>query len=165
MRNLLLIIVFVISFNSMARERVPSRCQESAEQLSKIDLLFFNKTQMIQHGECVGIALVKRGAMQELPQACSEVVENENNISGPLSLSKKEVLQIGMCLGIINYTYDRYHEEKYQSSNYDSYNSQRNNYTFQCEKGRTAVNILINTAEVLNSREQIRDRLCNVVRY
>jgi hypothetical protein len=164
MRSLLLLITIIISFNGMARERVPSRCEESAAQISKIDLMFFNTKEVIKHGECVGIELAKRGFMRELPKACDEVVENENNLLGPLELSKKEALQIGQCVGIINYIYDHYHGEEYQSEHDNNYYSKRRNNIYQCEKGMTAVKILTATESSLSSRSKIRDVLCEAQR-
>ncbi|SQD76694.1 hypothetical protein [Moritella yayanosii] len=165
MRALLLILTLILSFNSMARERVSARCENNATQVSEMDLMFFNTTKVIKLGECVGIELVKHSNMRELPQACSEVVEHNNNVFGSLSLSKKEALQIGLCLGVINYVYDRYHDETYRAERYNSYSSKRYNHIYQCEKGITAVSRLITTGSSLTSRNNIRDVLCIKTRY
>jgi hypothetical protein len=160
MRQLLLLLTLVISCNSLADMRVPARCDESVSQINKTNLMFFNSTEVIKAGECVGVELVKRGVDQELPKACGEVVENKTNVLGALSLSKKEALQIGQCLGAINYVYDRYNDETYHPSRYDSYYSKYKSYVYQCATGMSAVQRLISTTHSLNSRSKIRDVLC-----
>lgn len=160
MRQLLLLLTLVISCNSLADMRVPARCDESVSQINKTNLIFFNSTEVIKAGECVGVELVKRGVDQELPKACGEVVENKTNVLGALSLSKKEALQIGQCLGAINYVYDRYNDEKYHPSRYDSYYSKYKSYVYQCATGMSAVQRLISTTHSLSSRSKIRDVLC-----
>lgn len=160
MRQLLLLLTLVISCNSLADIRVPARCEESVIQIKKTSLIFFNSTEAIKVGECVGVELVKRGVEQELPKACGEVIENKNNVLGELSLSKKEALQIGQCMGVINYVYDRYNNEKYRPSRYDRYYSKYQNYVYQCATDITAVKRLISTGDSLSSRSKIRDVLC-----
>ncbi|NQZ93553.1 MAG: hypothetical protein HRT97_14585 [Moritella sp.] len=160
MRTLLFLLTLVISCNSLADMRVPARCEESVSLINKTDLIFFNSTEVIKVGECIGVELVKRGVEQELPKACGEVIENKTNVLGALSLSKKEALQIGQCMGVINYVYDRYNNEKYRPSRYDSYYSKYKNYVYQCATDMTAVNRLTSTTYSLSSRSQIRDVLC-----
>jgi len=158
--RILLLLTLIISFNSIAEIRVPVRCEESVAQISTTNLIFFNSTEVIKVGECVGVELVKRGVMEALPKACDEVVEHKNNLLGALSLSKKEALQIGQCMGVINYVYDRYNDEKYNTSRYDSYYSKYKSYVYQCVTGMTAVKKLASTTYSLSSRSKIRDVLC-----
>lgn len=160
MKQLLFLIALMISFNSMAKVRIPVRCEEGIEQISKTNLMFFDTTEVIKVGECVGIELAKKGAMEHLPKACDEVVENKNNLLGGLSLSKKEALQIGQCMGVINYVYDRYNGERYNLSRYDSYDLRYKNSIYQCDTGMTAVIKLAATNATVSSRSKIRDVLC-----
>jgi len=161
MKKLIFLLTLVISCNSLADMKVSVRCEEGVSQINKTNLIFFNSAEVIKVGECVGVELVKRGIDQELSKACGEVIENKTNVLGALSLSKKEALQIGQCMGVINYVYDRYNNEEYRPSRYDRYYSKYKNYVYQCDTGMTAVNKLTITSASLSSRSKIRDVLCD----
>lgn len=162
MKKILLFLTFLVSCNSIADMHVPTRCEESLTQISKANLIFFNTTEVIKVGECVGVELIKKGIEQELTKACAEVVENEDNVIGVLSLSKKEALQIGQCFGVINYVYDRYNDEQYKASRYNRESSKYKRYVYQCTTGMNAVKKLISTPYAVSSRSKIRDVLCEV---
>ena len=160
MRQLLLLLTLIVSFNSIAEMRVPVRCEEGLAQVSTTNLIFFNTAEVLNIGKCVGVELVKKGIMNGLPKACDEVVENNSNLLGSLSLSINEAIHIGQCMGVINYVYERYNGERYNLSRYDRYSSKYKKYIYQCDIGMVAVRKLITTNASLSSRSKIRDVLC-----
>lgn len=156
MRLLFVLCFFWLTFNASAKISLPSSC-ENYTDVAKSSLVIFSKKELIELGECTGVALLKRRGLSTLTQACNEVIEDRLNPLGIMSLSKAEAIQIGQCVGVINYVYQRYHDERVSRSYYGS----RSN-VYQCLKGRRAVDVLSNQPQSRYSRNEVRDLLCDV---
>ncbi|CED59512.1 putative exported protein [Moritella viscosa] len=98
MRLLFIILSLVLSLNCMASASVPSKYKDIASQVNRIDLIMFDKAELMELGTCVGVELAKHNKLENLSEACDEVVEDRINPLGMLSLSKKEAVQMGQEL-------------------------------------------------------------------
>lgn len=155
MKYLLLIILFVFIQPSFAKDTLIKDCAH-LENANESEFVLFNKKEFIQLGECVAVSLIKKQSILNLPLACDEVIEDHSNPLGIFSLSKLEAIYIGQCLGIVNYIYEHYHDEKVYR--YDRWSNSNNKY--RCVKGINAVNILRTIKSDRLDRNDIRDMLC-----
>ncbi len=144
-----LIFLFVIQ-PAVAKSSLPENCMHLKETV-KADFILLNKKEFIQLGECSAVALLKLGELKKLNEACAEVIEDKNNVLGILSLSKSEALKIGQCVGVINYIYERFHNEVVNG---------RYGEKYSCSKGIKAATYLSAQSSSMKRRDQLRDLLC-----
>ncbi len=135
----------------LAKSTLPTSCS-SFEEVIQSDLILLKKREFIELGECVGVALLKENRLKNLPEICSEVIENKLTPLGGLSLSKLEAIKIGQCTGIINYVYERYNTKTLKYDYTDE--------TFHCIKGIEAAKILSMQSENYQSVKKVSDVLC-----
>lgn len=135
---------------SLAKSSLPNSCSDYTE-ISKSDFILFNKAEFIDLGECIGRALLQKGKLTFLAEACEEVTEDKLSTFGIVTLSKVEAIQIGQCLGAIAYTHDRYQGKEYSYSN----------ETYHCSQGIEAIKLLSSTTNSLKSSRDVRSVICN----
>lgn len=155
MKYLLLLILFVFIQPSFAKGGLIKDC-EHLKNVNEAEFVLFNKKEFMQLGECVAVSLIKKQSIFNLSLACHEVIEDNSNPLGIVSLSKLEAIYIGQCLGVINYIFQHYHDEKVPK--YDRWSNRNNRY--RCVKGLKAVNILKAIHVDKLDRNDIRDMLC-----
>ncbi len=157
MRYFVLFLLVVCSTTVYAKKTFYKECTQEEENISAFSLILFNKAELINLGSCVGVASIKRGTRLDIIESCKEVVEDKVNLLGVLALSKAEAIQIGQCLGVINYIHNKYHNEYiYKRNTY-----RRNNDTYQCQKGMTAVKTIVRLGPQKISKSTLRDSLCH----
>ncbi|MFT7006556.1 MAG: hypothetical protein ACJAXJ_001064 [Colwellia sp.] len=150
MRYFVLFLLLVCSTTVYAKKTFVKECTQEEENISSFSLVFFNKAALINLGSCVGVATIKRGAHLDIVESCKEVVEDKINLLGVLALSKAEAIQIGQCLGVIQYINNKYHNEYTYS-----------NGIYQCKKGMAAVKTIVKLSDSKVSKTMLRDRLCH----
>jgi len=156
MKQLILFLFLTLSYNANAKNTPYKECVQEQEKVSSFSLILFNKAELINLGNCVGVAAIKRGNSLNIVESCKEVDEDKTNALGVLSLSKAEAIQIGQCLGVINYIHNKYHDE-YINNNYNY----RGNDIYQCQKGMTAVKTIVRLGAQKISKSTLRDSLCH----
>ena len=149
----LILVAIFLSFTPfiLAKSTLPASCS-SFEEVIQSDLILLKKREFIELGECVGIALLKENRLKNLPEICSEVIENKLTPLGGLSLSKLEAIKIGQCTGIINYVYERYDSKTLKYDYSDE--------MFHCVKGIQAAKILTMQSDNYQSVKKVSDVLC-----
>lgn len=135
---------------SLAKSLLHSSCTDY-ETVAQSDFILLNKTEFIQLGECVGRALLEDNRLNNLAEACSEVIEDKLSPLGILSLSKVEAIKIGQCLGAVAYVHDKYQGEKY-----DYYS----NKTYHCTQGDKAAKLLSLQTDNLRTPKDVRSVIC-----
>ncbi|MDT0628054.1 hypothetical protein [Alteromonas sp. W364] len=119
---------------------------DNLETLDAQHFVLFNKKELIELGECLALEVLKGNNAYDWGNTCREYIEDEQAILGTLVLSKLEAIQIGQCVGAINYIYVRYHKEEGQFAS--------------CFKGKKAVQLLADLrGDSLNKRE-LKTLLC-----
>lgn len=130
-------------------------CQH-LEQATKSEFILFSKRDLVELGECIGINFLKNKVDIDLVTSCKEVSEDRRNPLGILSLSKVEAVQIGQCVGVINFIYQHYHGEKVFNERIKKYS----NREYRCKRGNEAV-VIISTADKVNwDRNIVKNLLC-----
>lgn len=155
---ILLILTLTLTLTSsltIAKNSLVKKCAH-LQEVSESQFMLFNKKEFIELGECLAVHTIKKQRVEGLPKVCAEVVENEDNPFGIMSLSKLETIYIGQCIGTINYIYQRYDNELV-NRNQGGYG-----YRYACRKGIPAAKVLINQATDSISRNQIKNLLCEV---
>lgn len=161
MKYLIILAIFLVfASQAYAKERLPSNCAHLSE-VSKASFVLFNKKEFMQLGECLAIAALKNQKKLDLVRSCNEVDEDRRNFLGILSLSKLESILLGQCMGTINYIYEHYNKERVSDYRYRS----SSRVVYRCNKGVKAVDILRNIKTEEIGREDIRELLCDEVRY
>jgi len=157
MKLIILLIFTLTSSVTLAKNILVNECVH-LQEISESQFVLFNKKEFIKLGECLAVHTIKRHKIKHLPKLCAEVIENEDNPFGIMSLSKLETIYIGQCIGTINYIYQRYDNELV--------NQYRGGYRYKeiyaCRRGLPAAKVLINHASDSMSRNQIKNLLCEV---
>ena len=149
MKHCIALLVWLLATNCFAKNFNDRDCND-VSKVEKASFVLFNKTKLVEFGECLGVSLIKQNDTSWIPEACAEIPEDENAPLGILNLSKKEAIQIGMCLGLVEYIYHKYHDE------YSGYNR------LQCLDGTRAINKLLTMSnDDIASLANIRDQLCH----
>lgn len=157
MKQLTILLLLICSYTANAKTTLYKECAQEEEKINSFSLILFNKAELINLGNCVGVASIKKGIHFNIVEACKEVVEDKTNTFGVLSLSKAEAIQIGQCLGVIKYIHNKYHNEYI----YSNYNYRRNNDIYQCQRGMPAVRTIVKLGETRISKSTLRDSLCH----
>lgn len=157
MKLIILLILTLTSSVTLAKNTLVDECAH-LQEISESQFVVFNKKEFIELGECLTVHTIKRRQVKHLPKLCAEVIENQDNPLGIMSLSKLEAIYIGQCMGAINYIYNRYNNElvNQYSNNY----SYRYKERYVCRKGIQAAKVLINDATNSMSRNEIKSILC-----
>jgi hypothetical protein len=114
--------------------------------------IFFAKKDLIQVGQCIAQEHIINQKKIALFEACNEVKEDRQTPFGNLSLSKKEAIQIGVCIGAIDTIYQRYQNLK--SGGYSKY--------YKCKRGIPAIDIILKQQNVeAFSPTDLRELLCH----
>lgn len=151
MRLILTFFIIFLSHSSFAQNTLPDDCEEY-ESVNNSNFVLLHKSEFIKLGECAGASLVKQQKIWGLTDACREISEYDQSLTGIFSLSKVEAIKIGVCLGTINAIYSRYNNERV--SRYSSRG------VYHCERGEEAVYTLMRVGNEAINRSQLRDALC-----
>lgn len=119
---------------------------ENLDALDKKSFVLFNKKELIELGECAALEVIKSNKPYDWGKACREYIEDEQAFLGTFVLSKLEAIQIGQCIGAINYTYMRYHKEEGRSTS--------------CLKGKEAIRVLVTLTDDSISKRELKSLLC-----
>ncbi|MFT4927661.1 MAG: hypothetical protein ACI8WB_003774 [Phenylobacterium sp.] len=148
--RMLFLLFLMVSCQSVAKEALVKSCQH-LQSATKATFVLFSKKELIELGKCTGVDLIKKGQMKALELACGEVTENKASPLGIASLSMVEAIQIGQCMGVINYIYDHYHGESVESNR---------NRTYQCRRDTIEAAEILSISESINTRDEARAKLC-----
>ena len=144
-------LLLMLSHNSFADSYLDNECDTILAKKPQ-NMLIFSSQKLIKYGECFGVQQLKKRAIQILPAACSEVIEDTNNLISYINLSKSEAIKIGQCVGVINYIYDNYH---------NTFIAQDRDSKYNCNKGLVAVKLLVAVSYPLINRRDVLRVLCN----
>ncbi|NRA59810.1 MAG: hypothetical protein HRU25_02655 [Psychrobium sp.] len=159
MRLIILSMLFCLSMvnanSALAKVDVYGDCKQQYQGMVASSFVLFSKKELMELGTCTGVALLKRNRLSTLVYSCNEAQE-ARSVFGIATLSKAEAIQVGQCVGVINYIYDRYDGERLDYSAY-----RRSNYVYSCIRGRAAVDLLSKEPKRSYGRNTVRDLLCD----
>lgn len=146
MKSFVYLLSFLILFSASVLGNINTNSCENLDALDSQRFVLFNKKDLIELGECVALEVIKSDKPYDWGTTCREFLEDERAILGNLVLSKLEAIQIGQCVGAINYIYMRYHKE--------DRNSER------CLKGKDAIQVLAILRDDSITKRELRSLLC-----
>lgn len=123
-------------------------CNDLIRQ-SQNSIIFLDKTELLQLGQCTGVQVLnKYSGHPKLASSCREITENNRNLLGFAQLSSTEIIQIGQCLGVINYIFEKYHNNSMHVKRY------------HCSRGEYAAKIIGQQIEQPFHRIDVKKLLC-----
>lgn len=159
--SLLIAVNLFTSLNAFAKIQLSKECKGYTE-LAKSSFVLFNKQELIELGVCVSQDLLRRNkSVKDLRSACKEAIE----VGGPLgimALSKAETIQIGQCVGAINYTSTRYHNVKVREYNYRYRKYDHRNKKYICSRGNEAIKLVSKGSDEGLRDTDVRELICDV---
>ena len=146
MKFSIFLLFFLTLLTSSVLGKTSAKGCESLDALDAKSFVLFNKKELIELGECVALEVIKSNKSYDWGKTCREYIEDEQTILGTFVLSKLEAIQIGQCVGAINYTYMRYHKEERHSAS--------------CLKGKAAIQVLANLTDNSINKRELKSLLC-----
>ena len=152
--SLLIAVSLFTSLNTFAKIQLSKECEKHTD-VAKSSFILFNKQELIELGVCVSHDLLRRNkSVKDLRSACKEAIEADGPL-GIWELSKAEAIQVGQCLGAINYVSTRFHNRKIKKYDY-RYGK------YVCSRGNEAIKLVsIGSDESLRDTD-VRELICDV---
>jgi len=146
MKFSIFVLFFLTLFTPSTLGKVSMKTCENLDALDTKSFVLFNKKELVELGECVALEIIKSNKSYDWGKTCREYIEDEQAIIGTFVLSKLEAIQIGQCIGAINYTYMRYHKEERHSAS--------------CLKGKEAIQVLATLTDDSINKRELKSLLC-----